>query len=101
MRIGAPKQSLRRKTLHQAVHDAVEQAMQAYLEKVRAGYRVVVDLQNRHLYYGSLGCRDRLRLLEKKILLLLANESLSLEIMKSIIETDGVLNPLLTRVSDN
>ena len=51
--------------------------MQAYLERLRAGCRAVIDLENQEVYYRSIGRRDRLGPLGKKILLMLANEPLA------------------------
>jgi len=63
--------------LHQSVLETVDQAMQAYLERLRAGCRVVIDLENQEVYYRSIGRGDRLGRLERRILLMLVNEPLS------------------------
>lgn len=71
--MGASRQSSEEIELHHAPMDAVDLALQAYLEKLRTGFRVIIDLENRSLHYHSIGRGERLGPLEKRILLTLSN----------------------------
>jgi len=57
--------------------DAVDLAIREYLVRRRNGRRVVIDLKEGVVYYQRVGRNDRLGSLEKRIVLILVQESLS------------------------
>lgn len=57
--------------------DALDLAVQEFLVRRRKGWSAVVDSREGAVYYRQVGSSDRLGPLEKRIILILAQESLS------------------------
>jgi len=77
MRVGAPRQHFERIMLHQSLAEALDLVLQEWMGRQAARPLVVLDLRSQEVYYQNSATHRKLGCLEKRILLMLANETLS------------------------